>query len=311
MSNPETYTDAILRIIGGRAAGTMLAVSSAEQTAASLMAKSFISADLSGAHAHLFTAERLSTMANELVINGQTIWRRMNGDIKWVQMVNISSRGNYTISGRSVQRDRIFHPRLNVDMLEGQGRSDLEIAVATRDFIRSLEYNLADEAQDPSGYVIPTQSWQNKEIREVIIELDGAKALVPPENTNFMGAPATTAAQYDWMQRRIGFNAPSEVREWYETARITAFGVLGVPPSLYSKDADASSTREAWRLYIFTVVDPMAKILEQAAERAGLEVDLNFDRLMASDIANRARAYGILVGANMPEDEAAKKTGLG
>ena len=76
MSNPENYTEAILRIIGGRAAGTLLGVSSAEQMAASLMARSFVSSEMSGRHAPLFTAERLSTMANELVINGQTIWRR-------------------------------------------------------------------------------------------------------------------------------------------------------------------------------------------------------------------------------------------
>ena len=234
----------------------------------------------------------------------------MDGDIKWVQMATLTNRGNYRISGRSVKREMILHCRLNVDMLSGQGRSDLAVALATRDLLRNLEFNLADEAQDSSGYVIPTQAWENEPIKNAIIELDGAKMLVPPESTNFMGAPGSTSAQYDWMQRRIGFAPPAVVRDWYDTARINALGVLGVPPSLYSTDADASATREAWRLYIFTVVDPMAKILEQAAKRAGLDIDLKFDKLMASDIANRARAYGSLVDANMPEADAASKTGL-
>ena len=311
MSNPDNYTEAILRIIGGRAAGTLLGVTSAEQAAASLMARSFVSSEMVGKHARLFTAERLSTMANEMVINGQTTWRRKDGDLEWVQMVHIGSRGKYQIGGRYVPADRILHCRLNVDMLTGQGRSDLAVAIAARDLLRNMEFNLADESQDPSGYLIPTQSWENEQIRNGVTELDGAKMLVPPESTNFMGSPGSVSAQYDWLQRRVGFDPPPAVRDWYDTARINALGVLGVPASLFGTDADASATREAWRLYIFTVVDPMAKLLEQAAARAGLDIDFKFDQLMASDIANRARAYKSLVDSNMAEDQAAKLTGLG
>ena len=310
MSTPDSFTEAALRIIGGRAEGAILGVSSAEQTAAALMARSFVSADISGRHAALFTGERLWTMATEMVINGQTIWRLTNGDIKWVQMATLTNRGNYRISGRPVKPSRVLHCRLNVDMISGQGRSDLAIAIANRDFIRNLEFNLADEVQDPSGYLIPTQSWQNDTVKDEITALDGAKVLVPPESVNFMGTPGQQSGQYDWMQRRVGFEAPDVVRLWQDQARKVAFGILGVPPSLWDLGADASGMREAWRLYIFTVVDPMAKLLEQAAKRIGLEIDLNFDRLMASDIANRARAYGQLVDGNMSEEEAARKTGL-
>lgn len=309
MTSP--YTDAILRIIGGRARGTLLGISSAEQTAASLMARSFVSADISGAASEIFTGERLSTMANEIILAGQTIWRRMNGDIRWVQACTVASRtGNYRISGRSYDPKSILHCRLNVDMMTGQGRPDLEIAIATRDFIRNLENNLSDEAQDPYGYLIPTQAYEDESLKELITEIDGSKLLVEPETTNYMGSPTSASSRDEWQQRRVGFEAPEAVRRWYESARMSALSILGVPPGLYSPDADASAAREAWRLYIFTVVDPMAKLLEQAAGRCGLEIDMNFDRLMASDIANRARAYGTLVSGNMDEDEAARLTGF-
>lgn len=308
----SNFKEAELLIRWARTASQALGASSAEQIAASLMARAFISADISGSHAPLFTYERLATMANELVLLGQTIWQRMNGDIKWVQMATIAKRtGNYRISGRSFPPNRVMHCRLNVDMQSGMGRSDLEIAYSTRDFIRSLEKNLADEAQDSSGYVIPTEHYQDGDLKTLITNIEGAKLMAPPESSSFLQSPGQSrSAQYDWMQKRIGFAAPEVVRQWYESARLTALAVLGVPASLHSP-VDASAMREGWRVYIFTVVDPISRLLEQAAARCGLELDMNFDRLMASDVQNRSRAYKQLVDANMDEDEARQFTGFG
>lgn len=304
------FTDAILRIIGGRARGIELSISSAEQLAASWLSRSFISADLTGAHAALFTPERLDTIACELTLGGQSMWRRDNGDLKWVQNATISRTGRYRISGKTYDPKRIFHMRKNIDHLTGFGRSDLVMSLATRDFIRSFEYNLADEAKDPHGYLIPTQEWDNDALKDVIKGIDGAKVMVPTQTTNLMGSPGSIRSSDEWVQRRIGFDAPENVLRWHEAMRLTALAVMGVPAALVSP-VDASAMREGWRLYLFTVVDPMSKLLQAAARRCGLDVSMNFDKLMASDIANRARAYRQLVDGNMDEARASELTGFG
>lgn len=310
----DNYQEAELLLSWYRVTTQLMAISSAEQTAASLMARSFISADIEGAASELFTGELLATMANEIVLQGQSMWRKRNGDLSWIQHCTIlrsgPNRGMYSIGAQRYRPEDVLHFRTNVDMISGMGRSDLDIAGSTKILIRAMEKNLGQEGQDPSGYLIPTQSYADDNLKELITKIDGAKLLVDPETTNYMGSPQGATSREQWRQRRIGFEPPEELRRFYESARMAALSTLGVPPGLYSPDADASAAREAWRLYIFTVVDPMAKLLEQAAARCGLEIDMNFDRLMASDIANRARAYGTLVGGNMDEDEAARLTGF-
>jgi len=197
-------------------------------------------------------------------------------------------------------------------MQTGMGRADLDIAFSTREVLRQLENNLAYETKDASGYLVPTSYNDSQVVQNAVKDIDGARLLVPTENRSFLQAPGSSsgsAIQHEWTQRRLGFDAPETVRGWLESYRLAALGVLGVPGSLYAP-TDAAAMREGWRVYIFTVVDPMARLLEQSAARAGLRVDLNFDRLMASDVANRARAYGSLVQANMDEDEAARHAGF-
>lgn len=310
MTVEAPYTDAILRSMGVRVRGMASGISSAEQTAASLLSRSFVSAAVEGGQAHLFDPETLDTMASEMTIYGQSIWLRENGGLKWVQHATVARRtGNYRIKGKTYSPGQVFHLRTNIDRLSGMGRSDLAIALDSRDFIRSLEGNLASEVADPFGYVIPTQNWKDSALQAKLGTMDGETILVPSETMNMLGSPASITAQFEWTPRRLGFNAPGSVREWHESARMTALGVMGIPASLYSP-ADASAMREGWRLYIFTVVEPRSKLLSAAAARCGLDVKLNLDRLMASDIANRARAYRQLVDGNMDEERAEGLTGL-
>ena len=303
----EQLTD-WLRVVGFETATT-----AAEQTAAALMSRSFVSAEVRGRHSFLFTPERLATMAQELVLQGQTIWR-LNGDLIWVRQAHVISRGpnrgSYSINGKPCDTRKILHVRLNINMIDGMGRSDLGMALAMQSFIRNLEGHVFKEATGAHGYVIPTEQWSNEKLQTGLKKLGGKRMMVDSDTKNFMGSPVSSHARDEWNQRRLGFDAPENVRLWYESMHSTALSIMGVPPALYSPDADASAMREAWRLYIFTVVDPMAKILEGAAKRCNLEIDLNFDRLMASDVANRARAYGSLVDAGMDEAQAERVTGF-
>ena len=310
--NVSPFTDATLALLWGRVRNLTDGVSSAEQLAANLLGRAFVSAELSGAHASLFTAEMMQTIASELTINGQSIWIRNVGasDLKWVLRANIGPRsGKYVINSKSYDPSQIFHVRTNIDMKSGMGQSDLDVASSTKYLIRSLELHLADETEAIRGYVIPTQAWDQGAVQDALKSLQSKTILLPTETLNLMGSGTAPNNQYEWHQRRLGFDAPDTVRLWYESVRMAALSIMGIPPAL-ATPVDASAMREGWRVYIFTVVTPLARLLEQAADRCGLDISMNFDSLMASDIANRARAYGSLVDGNMPEDEARRFTNL-
>ena len=61
---------------------------------------------------------------------------------------------------------------------------------------------------------------------------------------------------------------------------------------------------------MFGTLVPLARLISAYAKRKGLDVQLNFDDLMASDIAGRARAFGSLVQGGMDIEDAAILTGL-
>ena len=85
----------------------------------------------------------------------------------------------------------------------------------------------------------------------------------------------------------------------------------GVSADLFTH-GDAAGQRESWRRFLHGSVQPLAELV--AAELADkLDVpglSLRFDRLFASDLSGRARAFGSLVKAGMDADRAARLAGL-
>ncbi|MYE57989.1 MAG: phage portal protein [Alphaproteobacteria bacterium] len=68
--------------------------------------------------------------------------------------------------------------------------------------------------------------------------------------------------------------------------------------------------REGWRIFLHSTIQPLAQLVVGAARNSGLLLEINFDRLMASDVTGRARAFNSLVGGGMDLEEAATISGL-
>ena len=75
---------------------------------------------------------------------------------------------------------------------------------------------------------------------------------------------------------------------------------------------DASGQRESWRRFLHGSVQPLGDLLavELADKLAVPGLALRFDRLFASDLSGRARAFGSLVQGGMDKDRAARLAGL-
>lgn len=305
------YSDRVAAYHAALVAGTGGSISSVEQTAVSLLARALICADIAGRDRALFGPRRLSVIAKELVLNGQSMWLKQPRSLQWIQTAVIGSRsGKYRVAGKSYAPSSVFHVAINYDPLTRQGYSDLAVAGNLQKILRYLEKHLADETDNSAGYMIPSQDWDNEDVLANLKTIRGGIMLVPTQTSNFGGSPASITAREEWQQRRMGFDAPENVRAWYETARMAALAALGIPASLYG-ESESTAMREGWRMYIFTVVAGMGKLLMEAAADCGLDVELNFDRLMASDIQSRSRAYKQLIESDMSDERASLLTGLG
>ena len=75
---------------------------------------------------------------------------------------------------------------------------------------------------------------------------------------------------------------------------------------------DAAGQRESWRRFLHGSVQPLGDLLaaELADKLAVPGLALRFDRLFASDLSGRARAFGSLVQGGMDKDRAARLAGL-
>ena len=75
---------------------------------------------------------------------------------------------------------------------------------------------------------------------------------------------------------------------------------------------DAAGQRESWRRFLHGSVQPLGDLLavELAGKLEALGLRLTFDRLVASDLSGRARAFQSLTGGGMELSEAARLAGL-
>ena len=88
-------------------------------------------------------------------------------------------------------------------------------------------------------------------------------------------------------------------------------GACGIAPVLFDSKAPGGSLREAWREFLHGSIAPVGQIVAQElSEKLGVAIVLGFDRLFASDLSGRARAFQSMVGGGMDPARAAGLAGL-
>lgn len=314
-SEPETrdYTSAVTAAIEAAAAGQSQRPSCVE-IAAGQVSRAFASGDAAGADAGLFTATVLGRIGRDLIRAGESVWLARRGRLRYVMRYTINENGFYHLDspayGRDVNPNDMFHVRYAVNGQTLRGVAPIDLTPTLRDMLLHMESQIRDEANTPTGYLlpIPVEGDEVDALRNDLSRLAGQVALVKTATGGWDQGRAS-APRREYEPIRFGMRLPDSTVVAYRDAQRMALAAMGVPTGLIDPE-DGTGQREAWRRFLHGTIQPLARLVEAAAASAGLGVALTFDALMASDIAGRARAFQSLVGAGMDIEAAAAATGL-
>ena len=336
------FTDAIVRALLTQAAGGTTADPSATaalEAAAGQYARAFAVAEVSPATAATaaLTPAVLSLMARDLIRRGEFVhvievgrggvrltpagfsWdvRGRTDPATWRYRVLLSGpSGSVT---RNLPAAGVVHGRYSVDPARPwAGVSPLAWASLTGRLHANLEDAIADEAGGTRGHVLPVPQGPDSDddtdplagLRKDIATLRGRTVLAETVASGW-GEGAMAAPRADWKAQRLGFNAPVSMATLRTDSAQAVLSACGASADLFTH-GDAAGQRESWRRFLHGSIQPLGDLL--AAELAvKLDVPglaMSFDRLMASDISGRARAFGSLVQGGMDKDRAAALAGL-
>lgn len=315
------YTDAITEAILDNSTDTASnAYVSGLEIAASALARAFASATVSGPEARFFDPNTLSLIGRRLVEAGEAIWYRegeilIRGDLYTILaggLYQIDRGGPYQQVSSVIPADRVFAARWNTDYNSGRGISPLGLARSLHNLMSRLESSMASEAGATTGYLLPIpadgDAGNVATLKQDLKNLNGQIAVVESTRGGWGDGPSG-APRRDFVLARLGADFPQGNVDLFTRAEETILAACGYPVQLV-RGGDGSGQREAWRRYLHGTITPLARLVETAARRIGLRIELSFESLFASDIAGRARAFQSLVQAGMDLTEAATQSGL-
>ena len=172
---------------------------------------------------------------------------------------------------------------------------------------------LADEVSGPRGSLLPLPVDGDDPsvalLKSDVRTLGGKIAFVESVRSMHAGA-AGNAPQDDWKARRLGYSAPASEVDLLGRAFVEVLAACGIPPGLFSREADAGQ-RESMRRFLHTTLEPLAGLIAmELSEKLEAPITLNLDRIRASDLAGKARAFGSMVKAGLAVERAAMLAGL-
>ena len=327
-----SYSDLVLRAIIDGALGTQGAdplKGAAAEIAAGLYARAFTLAEGGGVY---FTPEVLAWVGRSLIRSGEAILLIDPGE-PLVPVVSASITGGADEASWRYEVERvgpsgtqritapssaIVHVRYATSpAAPWKGIAPLQFATVTGELAAGLERALAWEAGANVGYVLPApddpeDTDAEDALTAKLANLKGRMAIVQSMQAQ---APTLGAApQTDWKPQRLGANPPQSLVDLQFASLSSMLALQGVPPALAGVSLAAvapAASREAWRQFLHGSVAPLATLVgAEAGRKLGMAVSLSFDRLFASDLQGRARAFQSMVGGGMEPGKAAGLAGL-
>ena len=227
----------------------------------------------------------------------------------WVY--DLTLPGPTSTTTRTLSGDRVLHLTYATDSVQPwRGVGPLESAQATVALLSGLETQLGQEANSAAGSLIPVpQGVPMAGLQDDLRKLSGKLSLVPTTAGGFQ-AGFSQAPRGDYDVKRLGSNPPAGVVQLREDSQRSVLAACGVPTGVLGGET-ANSLRESYRQFLHGSIMPIAQRLAlQVGERFDLDFAMNFDKLFASDLSGRARAFGSMVQGGMDVTKAATLAGL-
>ena len=240
----------------------------------------------------------------------------------WLYRVN--DDGPSGTRTRHLPSDGVVHARYSYDPARPwTGLGPLAWANLSGKLHSRVEAALCDDAGGSVGYVLPAPAGgenttdddgDDDQLGALLTRLKALRGrlMVVDSMSGAFGGDPRDAPRQDWSQRRLG-PEPNETLAGLHTETAKAIvGACGVPVQLVDGGTDSAALRESWRQFLHGSVQPVAGLvqheLRMKLDSPGLS--LSFDRLFASDLSGRARAFQSMVGGGMDPTKAAGLAGL-
>ena len=331
VAEPETrqasnYTDQVVAAIVATASGA--GSHDVELTAAAEIARSQWGRAFAAARSDVLAPWALEMVGRSLVSPGEIVFLRAGGELIPVAAHDIFGVGarpedwryRITITAPSGQLTRevgysdVAHFRVRATPdAPWQGRSAWAACPTTAALAARLETSLANEQRSGVGAVVAVPDAKKADEDGITAALANAKGsiLLGDSAAAQDGGTGRAASGREWQPTRIGPNPPDGQVLLRSGVAASILAAAGVPPALGSPDTPAAALRESWRQFLHATISPAGRIVSAEAQRVlGGSGVLDWAALAASDITGRARAYGSLIKAGMPDADARRVAGL-
>ena len=343
----SNYTDAILTSLLANASGggakTALATAALGQSAA-LYAAALSSCEITGPSTvtRVLDASWRASVASELVRHGQTVylidadparglalqpvsrWDTYGGADPSSWSYRVERAGPSASSWRTVPAGAVLHLRWITDPARPwAGVGPLQYAADTGSLAGWLDKRIGEESSAPVGSFLPVvrsevspdvdfEAGDDPEadpllaLREDVGRAAGRLLLV--ESQIAAADSPASAPRRDFQTSRFGADPPSALVELRERVVADVAAACGIPRALVTSDTSAGALREAWRQFVATSVDALARKIEaQIADQLGAAVALSSEPLAGRDLLARGATVARLVkaGVSVPDARAA------
>ena len=327
-SGESSYTDLVLAGLlaqQGRGAAAAEWATGAVQSAAGLWARCL---SVATSDHEAVTPEALGAIGFDLAVVGEHVsvlqvdgsgrvallrassWNIAGGPDPRSWRYDVSLSGPTGTHTRQVPADGVLHVRYLPDnRTPWRGVAPWKRSPTLSKLAAEVEAALVREVRLPTKIIIPMPQGAGIDTDTLRSDFQNQAFQVafPTTTQAGMGAGRGSAPQTDWKPQRLK-SEPDESLVSLCKDVPGQIGILyGIPNVLTSGGGSETQTREAFRRFVLTAIEPLALIVSRDLTRVFEQpISLDLSDLAHADIAGRARAFKALTASGMsPADAAA------
>ena len=334
-STPKDYTALMIHALQATAAGLNTGRIGAVETAAGMWGRAMASATVTPDSAALagLTPPVMEQIGRALLTRGESLhvivvadggvsllpassWD-VRGDSQtwWYRCVLSAPDHTQTVS---VPAASVLHPRYGCDVRRPwrgcsplvsaaetlRGASNIEAATA-EEFSFTLAQLVTPDSMKPDmpGGPVLYDGNQQGQLADSFAQalahpapMIGSNVIVPPEAVKLS---------------RLGPEPPESYEGLRTVIEMTVYRACGIPVSLLDSRAAGTASREAYRQFVASTVEPIGRLVEHEIR---LKLDsgagISFDGLRSTDLTARARAFSSLTTGGATPESSARAVGF-
>ena len=327
----DSYTDTLIAALVSRASGHTLAIPSATaalEACSGTIGRAFAASEVSGPDSIIqaLSPSIMEMIGRSLIRTGEVVFlidtsggrlRLLPAESHDVEGGPDPSTWEYRVTlggpSRSVSHEflpaqSVLHFRYACDpSTPFRGNSPISVAYLAGKLSAETVRALGDEVSGPVGSLlglpVDGEDATIQLLKKDIASARGKMAVIEA------GDWASGDAKVSLKSARFGAEPPTSMVDLLAASSREIYSACGLSAALWG--GDAASTREAWRLALFSVLSPLGRLVEsELQEKLEDSVKLSWQELRASDLSGRSRAFQSMVNGGMSVTDAVAVAGL-